>query len=106
VAGGCLGGALLLVGAAAAHSYCRIPSELQGAALNLQKAGAAGGGPPGGLGIDEEFMESVLVPQVMLYGFLGFEPTAEGWFFRIEPNGALPDDLMDEDDYAAFVETL
>ena len=37
-----------------------------------------GGGPPGGLGIDEEFMESVLVPQVMLYGFLGFTPTAEG----------------------------
>jgi hypothetical protein len=42
-----------------------------------------GGGPPGGLGIDEEFMESVLVPQVMLYGFLGFEPTAEGC--RIAP---------------------
>ena len=30
-----------------------------------------GGGPPGGLGFDHEFMESVLVPQVMLYGFLG-----------------------------------
>ncbi|RLS34017.1 MAG: hypothetical protein DWH79_05865 [Planctomycetota bacterium] len=42
-----------------------------------------GGGPPGGLGIDEEFMESVLVPQVMLDGFLGFEPTAEGC--RIAP---------------------
>ena len=42
-----------------------------------------GGGPPGGLGIDEEFMESVLVPQVMLYGFRGFEPTAEGC--RIAP---------------------
>lgn len=42
-----------------------------------------GGGPPGALGIDEEFMESVLVPQVMLYGFLGFEPTAEGC--RINP---------------------
>ena len=38
-----------------------------------------GGGPPGGLGMDKEFLESVLVPQVMLYGFLGFEPTAEGY---------------------------
>lgn len=35
-----------------------------------------GGGPPGGLGMDQEFLESVLVPQVMLYGFLGFEPRA------------------------------
>ena len=34
------------------------------------------------------------------------EPTGEGWFFRIEPSGALPDDLMDENAYAAFVETL
>lgn len=34
------------------------------------------------------------------------EPTGEGWFFRIEPKGALPDDLMDENAYAAFVETL
>ncbi len=38
-----------------------------------------GGGPPGGLGLDREFMESVLVPQVMLDGFLGFAPTADGW---------------------------
>jgi hypothetical protein len=42
-----------------------------------------GGGPAGGLGVDAEFMESVLVPQVMLDGFLGFEPTAEGC--RIAP---------------------
>jgi glycine cleavage system H protein len=39
-------------------------------------------------------------------GLINSEPTAEGWFFRIEPSGALPDDLMDENDYAAFVETL
>ena len=39
-------------------------------------------------------------------GLINSEPTAEGWFFRIEPNGALPDDLMDENDYAAFVEAL
>ena len=38
-----------------------------------------GGGPPGGLGMDQEFLESVLVPQVMLYGFLGFQPNADGY---------------------------
>ncbi|MEM9015530.1 MAG: glycosyl hydrolase family 65 protein [Verrucomicrobiota bacterium] len=37
-----------------------------------------GGGTAGGLGMDHEFFESVLVPQVMLYGFLGFKPTADG----------------------------
>lgn len=37
-----------------------------------------GGGPAGGLGMDQEFLESVLVPQVMLHGFLGFQATAEG----------------------------
>ncbi|PQO45571.1 glycosyl hydrolase family 65 protein [Blastopirellula marina] len=47
-----------------------------------------GGGTPGGLGLDHEFLESVLVPQVMLYGFLGVQPTADG--FSIEPQ--LPSD--------------
>ncbi|MFN3152469.1 glycosyl hydrolase family 65 protein [Bremerella sp.] len=47
-----------------------------------------GGGTPGGLGLDHEFMESVLVPQVMLYGFLGFQPTADG--FSLQPK--LPHD--------------
>ncbi len=37
-----------------------------------------GGNVPGGLGLDKEFFESILVPQVMLYGFLGFQPTATG----------------------------
>ncbi len=37
-----------------------------------------GGNVPGGLGIDREFFESILVPQVMLYGFLGFRPTVDG----------------------------
>jgi hypothetical protein len=37
----------------------------------------------GGLGLDKEFFESILVPQVMLYGFLGFQPTAEG--FMLQP---------------------
>lgn len=47
-----------------------------------------GGGTPGGLGLDHEFFESVLVPQVMLNGFLGFHPAADG--FRIAPS--LPQD--------------
>lgn len=42
-----------------------------------------GGGTAGGLGVDEEFMESVLLPQVMIDGFLGFTPTPEGC--RIAP---------------------
>ncbi len=37
-----------------------------------------GGNVAGGLGLDKEFFESILVPQVMLYGFLGFKPTVEG----------------------------
>ena len=37
-----------------------------------------GGNVPGGLGLDKEFFESILVPQVMLYGFLGFTPKADG----------------------------
>lgn len=47
-----------------------------------------GGGNAGGLGIDAEFIESLLVPQVMLRGFAGFEPTADG--FRLFPR--LPED--------------
>ncbi len=42
---------------------------------------------PGGQGIDVEFLESVLFPQVMLYGFMGFTPKADG--FSLRP--ALPD---------------
>ncbi len=38
-----------------------------------------GGGTAGGLGLDQEFLESVLVPQVLLQGFLGFQPTPEGY---------------------------
>jgi hypothetical protein len=47
-----------------------------------------GGGPAGGLGMDQEFLESVLVPQVMLHGFLGFEASAEG--YKLHPR--LPKD--------------
>lgn len=41
-----------------------------------------GGGTAGGLGLDAEFFESVLVPQVMLYGFLGFHPRLDGCLVR------------------------
>ena len=37
----------------------------------------------GGLGLDKEFFESVMYPQVMLFGFAGFEPRFDG--FAIEP---------------------
>ncbi len=37
-----------------------------------------GGGTAGGLGLDAEFFESVLVPQVVLQGFLGFRPRLDG----------------------------
>lgn len=37
-----------------------------------------GGGTAGGLGLDHEFFESVLVPQTMIYGFLGFRPRLDG----------------------------
>jgi hypothetical protein len=47
-----------------------------------------GGGTAGGLGLDHEFAESILVPQVMLYGFLGVRPVAGG----IEIRPALPKD--------------
>jgi len=47
-----------------------------------------GANVPGGLGLDKEFFESILPPQIMLYGFLGLHPTADG--FAIEPH--LPKD--------------
>ena len=37
---------------------------------------------------------------------INVEPTGEGWFFRIELDGALPGDLLDADAYAAYVDTL
>jgi hypothetical protein len=47
-----------------------------------------GGGTAGGLGIDQEFVESVMATNVMLYGLLGFHPTVDG--FSISPQ--LPKD--------------
>ena len=45
-----------------------------------KKQGAVlqGDGAAGGLGLDREFFESLLVPQIMLRGFLGLTPTADG----------------------------
>lgn len=40
-----------------------------------------GGNTAGGLGIDMEFFESILVPQIMTQGFLGMRATAEGLRF-------------------------
>jgi len=42
-----------------------------------------GSGTPGGLGLDHEFTESILLPHVLLDGFMGFEPRADG--FAISP---------------------
>ena len=47
-----------------------------------------GGGTAGGLGLDMEFFESAMVPQIMLNGFLGFAPRGDG--FRLNPR--LPKD--------------
>ncbi len=53
-----------------------------------ERGSLQGGGTAGGLGLDEEFFESVLLPQTMLYGFMGFQPVYNG--FYINPN--LPKD--------------
>lgn len=42
-----------------------------------------GGGTAGGLGLDFEFVESILVPQIMIDGFLGFTPGGDG--FALNP---------------------
>jgi len=36
-----------------------------------------GGGTAGGIGIDSEFLESSLIPSIVIYGFLGLEPTPD-----------------------------
>ncbi|MCL2306164.1 MAG: hypothetical protein FWC43_12545 [Planctomycetaceae bacterium] len=47
-----------------------------------QRGNMQGGNVPGGLGLDLEFVESVLYPQVMLFGFMGFEPKLDGFVLR------------------------
>ena len=48
-------------------------------------------------------VNSALVDEPAL---INSEPTGAGWFFKIAPDGAMPDDLMDANAYAAFVESL
>jgi len=55
-----------------------------------KKGTLQGGGRAGGLGLDREFIESVLVPQVMLYGFLGFTPRPDGFSLRPSLPSAWP----------------
>ncbi len=52
-------------------------------AADRSRGSLQGGGTAGGLGLDCEFFESVLATQPMLYGFLGFKPTVNG--FSIDP---------------------
>ena len=53
-----------------------------------ERGSLQGCGTPGGIGVDCEFMESVLAPQVMLYGFLGLQPQLDS--LAIKPR--LPSD--------------
>jgi hypothetical protein len=46
-------------------------------------AASSTGSTAGGLGLDQEFLESIIVPQVMLEGFLGFEPGVDD--FTVKP---------------------
>jgi len=57
-------------------------------AKDASRGSLQGGGTAGGLGLDCEFVESVMATQVMLYGLLGFRPTVDG--FAISPQ--LPND--------------
>lgn len=62
-----------------------------------KKQGAAlqGDGAAGGLGLDREFFESLLVPQIMLRGFLGFAPTAKGCVIDPKLPAAFPSLTID-----------
>ncbi len=51
---------------------------------NKTRGTLQGGGTAGGLGLDAEFFESAMVPQAVLYGFLGFRPRLDGCL--IAPN--------------------
>lgn len=45
----------------------------------------------GGQGLDTEFSESVLMPQVMLYGFMGFQPHFNGFALKPQLPTAWPE---------------
>lgn len=46
-----------------------------------------GGGTAGGIGVDNEFFESSMIPSIIVYGFLGLEPRADS----LAMNPRLPD---------------
>ena len=60
-----------------------------------QRGNMQGGNIPGGLGLDLEFLESVLYPQVMLFGFMGFEPKMDGFVLRPRLPNDWPDLAID-----------
>ena len=39
-------------------------------------------------------------------GLINESPTVDGWFFKVRIGGDLPDDVMDENAYNEFLETL
>ncbi|HBG27906.1 MAG: hypothetical protein A2Y10_16425 [Planctomycetes bacterium GWF2_41_51] len=43
-----------------------------------------GGGTAGGIGIDQEFVESVLLTQAVIEGFMGFSPKLDGFVIKPE----------------------
>ncbi|MBD3183084.1 hypothetical protein GF312_12385 [Candidatus Poribacteria bacterium] len=49
-----------------------------------------GGGRAGGLGLDHEFFESILVPQIMINGFMGLKPKSDGLFINPQLPEAWP----------------
>ncbi len=53
-----------------------------------EKGTLQGGGTAGGLGLDSEFLENIMVPQVMIYGFMGLNPRLDA----IEIKPSLPSD--------------
>lgn len=65
-----------------------------------------GGGTAGGLGIDEEFLESALVADFLLDGLLGFRPTPTGFTWHPQLPDALPSLTIDRVAYRDCVLTL
>ncbi|MCL2519123.1 MAG: hypothetical protein FWF15_11220, partial [Oscillospiraceae bacterium] len=49
-----------------------------------------GGGTAGGLGIDNEFLETILLPQIMIHGFLGLNAANDKIIFNPRLPNALP----------------
>ena len=65
-----------------------------------------GGGTAGGLGMVQEFFESALVPQVMINGFLGFKPYADGFALNPKLPKDWPELTMDKIHWQQLVFTI